>query len=313
MTNKFIITQLKSINIHEILFDVVLIVYSEFFLYGIITGGRWFVELMGLNAFLLAGVFIDFFIIWYLGIVLKSYWSSPDQIWLKFLTGIAAIWILVSLHFGIGINSTDIFKPDMISLWIFGYMLVMIGIGGGMIFAITEFSRAKNISAARFNALKKLFPFGLWAMNIYLAYYILETLHFKKIIPGIILWSVLTISGFAVFHFLEKKALAKNGPVLPDKIREFSKKYILPFIIITLLCLWDEIYIWGKITPALKRNESVSAAGLMVYLFFSGIIPMRLLLVFQPPVNIYNILIGLFSIGYFIISVLNLLDSIFLH
>jgi len=82
-------------------------------------------------------------------------------------------------------------------------------------------------------------------------------------------------------------------------------------IVITLLCLWDEIYLWGKINPALRTGEIVSTAGMIFYLIISGIIPIRILIALQPPVNIINMIIGTGSIAYFIYSVIQLLRGLF--
>jgi hypothetical protein len=68
----FVKKYILKINRDEVVFDLFLVFYSEFFLYRLVTGGKWFVEILSLESLLLVGVFIDFFILWYIGQVLKE-------------------------------------------------------------------------------------------------------------------------------------------------------------------------------------------------------------------------------------------------
>ncbi len=303
------------LNWDEFIFDVFLFAYAEFFLYKFVTGGKWFVQVLSMETLLLAGVFIDFFIIWYVGLVLREYLGYYKKVFIFVLYGIAALWIVIALHLGVAMNVFDIFgKGDFIIMSVFGYLMVMVGIGGGIVFAGTEVQREKGKPAAavRLRALKIMVPFGMWAMNIYIAYHILKALHVKNLIPGVLLWIMFTFLEIMIFWVFERR-VKKSAPaeIRMSRFDRIFRKFIFPVIVVTLLCLWDEIFLWGSITRALNHKETLSLAGTMVYLTLAGIVPMRVILIFQPPLNLVNLAIGAGSTGYFLYSVAMLLKSIF--
>ncbi|HNW28333.1 MAG TPA: hypothetical protein PKN50_07655 [Spirochaetota bacterium] len=303
------------INRDELLFDILLYAYAEFFLYRFVTGGKWFVQVLSMESLLAAGVFVDFFVIWYLGMVFREYLAYYKNVYIYVLYGIAALWIVIALHLGVVMNVFDIFgKQDFIIMSVFGYLLVMVGIAGGIVFAATEVQRGrgKPVAAVRLRALRIVFPVGMWAMNIYLVYHLLEALYMKSFLIGIPLWLLLTFLEYYLFRFFEKRA-KKNVPVelRPSGFDRIFRSYLFPVIVVTLLCLWDEIFLWGSITRALGRGEVLSLGGTIAYLTLAGIVPLRIILIFQPPLNLVNIAIGAGSMGYFLYSVAMLLQSIF--
>ncbi len=303
------------LNRDELIFDLLLVAYSEFFLYKFVTGGKWFVQVLSMETLLVAGIFIDFFIIWYLGLVLREYLGYYKKAYIILLYGIAALWIVIALHLGVIMNVFDIFgRHDIIVMSVFGYLLVMMGIGGGIVFAGTEVQRGrgKPVAAVRLRALRILVPFGMWAMNIYLVYHLLEAVYMKSFLAGIPLWLLVTFLEFYIFWIFEKRA-RKSAPaeIRPSRGDRIFRKYIFPVLVVTLLCLWDEIFLWGRITRALSRGETLSAAGTIAYLILAGIVPMRVILIFQPPLNLVNLALGAGSMTYFLYSVAMLLESVF--
>ncbi len=303
------------LNGDELIYDLFLYAYAEFFLYKFVTGGRWLVEILSMKTLLLGGVFIDFFIIWYLGIILKEYLGYYMKPLVMVMYGIAALWIVCALHIGIAKNVFDIFgKPDLIVMSVFAYLMVTVGIGGGIVFAGTEVQRGRGtpVAAARARALKILLPFGMWAMNIYIIYYLLDALRMKYILIGIPLWALFTFLEFYLFWIIEKRMRKSASPDgRPSGADTVFRKFILPVIAVTLLCLWDEIFLWGSITRALKNGETLSLAGTLAYLTLAGIVPMRVILIFQPPLSLVNLAIGAGSMGYFLYSVAMLIKSVF--
>lgn len=306
---------LFRLNGDELIYDLVLYAYAEFFLYKFVTGGKWLVEILSMKTLLLGGVFIDFFIIWYLGIILREYLGYYKKPIVIVMYGIAALWIVCALHIGIAKNVFDIFgKPDIIVMSVFAYLMVTVGIGGGIVFAGTEVERGrgKPVAAVRARALKILLPFGMWAMNIYIVYCLLDALRMKYILIGIPLWALFTFLEFYLFWIVEKR-LKKGASVHrePSRTDTIFIKFLFPVIAVTLLCLWDEIFLWGSITRALKNGETLSMAGTLAYLTLAGIVPMRIILIFQPPLNLVNLAIGAGSMGYFLYSVAMLIKSVF--
>jgi len=67
---------------------------------------------------------------------------------------------------------------------------------------------------------------------------------------------------------------------------DYYIKNISTIILTLLLCLWDEMYfkIVVKKLTGLKK---------FYYLFFTGVIPLRIIIMFEPPIRIKNIIIGL--------------------
>lgn len=305
-----------NINPDEVLFDVFLVVYAQFFLYKLVTGGKWFVEILSMNALFVIGVFIDFFVLWYIGMIFRSYWGYYKKVSVFIAFFVAALWILVSLHLGMASNVFDLFgKPDLIIMSVFGYLMVVVGIGGGIVFAGTEYQmgKGKPTAAERLNAMKKLLPIGMWAMNIYIVYHLLDALDMKSWILGIGLWAVMIFLEFYPLHCAEiavrKRPPAPPGAALTPAASAFYR-FVFPVIIVTLLSLWNEIYLWGKLAPAVRAHEAVSIAGMIFYLVLTGIIPMRLLMLFKPPLNLVNLTAGAGSIGYFVYSIISLVSKI---
>jgi len=302
------------VNRDELLFDIMLYAYAEFFLYRFVTGGKWFVQVLSMESLLVAGVFVDFFIIWYLGMVLREYVAFYKNVYIYVLYGIAALWIVIALHLGVVMNVFDIFgKSDFIVMSVFGYLLVMVGIAGGVVFAATEVQRGKGkpVAAVRLRTLKIVVPIGMWAMNIYMVYHILGALNMRSFLVGIPLWLLFTFLEYFLFRFFEKR-VQKNAPaeLRPSRFDRIFRSYLFPVIVVTLLCLWDEIFLWGSITRALSRGETLSLAGTIAYLTLAGIVPMRIILIFQPPLNLVNLAMGAGSMGYFLYSVAMLLKSV---
>jgi len=199
---------LFSINRDELLFDILLFVYVEFFLYSMVTGGKWFIQILSVNTLFTLGVVIDFFIIWYLGIIYSRYRKNTENFSIRILVVLISFWIVISLHFGIAFNIFDIYgKPDIIVLAVFGYLLVMVGIGGGTVFAFTEAykSMGKPVIADRWNAIKKLLPIGMIAMNVYIAYQIVDALHVKNFFLGFFIWALLGFIEFYIPSIIEKE------------------------------------------------------------------------------------------------------------
>jgi hypothetical protein len=314
--SSFLKKYIININPDEVLFDIFLVVYAEFFLYKLVTGGKWFVEILSMKTLLVIGVFIDFFIIWYLGMIFRAYWDNYRKIGPFIAFFIAAVWIVCALHLGMILNVFDLFgERDFIIMSVFGYLAVMVGIGGGVVFAGTEFQmgKGKQTAAERLHAMKIVLPFGMWAMNIYLVYHLLDELQMKYWVLGIVLWAVMI---FLEFYPLHRAELAARKRPVPPAGAPLSRaagafyRFVFPVIVITLLCLWDEIYLWGKLSPAVRAHETVSVAGMVAYLVLTGIIPMRLLLLFKPPLNAVNLLAGAGSVGYFIYSIVSLVMKI---
>jgi len=66
-----------------------------------------------MKSLFIVGVFIDFFIIWYLGLLFREYRRSYKNVYVFILYFCAALWILIALHMGMAMNVSDIFIRDI--------------------------------------------------------------------------------------------------------------------------------------------------------------------------------------------------------
>lgn len=308
---------LLRVNPGEIIFDVLLVLYAEFFLYTVAAPGGSLVGSLSADGLFITGILIDFFIIWYLGISFTRFLNRTENPFI--LVGVAAmgLWLVVSLHFGIAINIGDILGGTAGNRFFFlgmtwGAPLVIIGIGGGVVFAFTEpkAARGEAVLHERALALQKLFPLGMLTLGAGIAWRVVKHLHFGGIILGIVIWALVVAAAWALPRAAEA-AFNRQTPGARDRAASVFMAYLFPVILATLVCLWDEIYLWGRLTPALREGTPWSAAGMVAYFFGSGIIPLRILMVLEPPVSIITAVTGLASLGFFIWQVLILVRGLF--
>jgi hypothetical protein len=112
------------------------------------------------------------------------------------------------------------------------------------------------------------------------------------------LWIILILFGSALAGCLALVALilVKRFLIL---IRVYNRVAIsfeiaFPFLIISALVFWNEVQQYYL--------SDFSHTGRLGILFFTGILPFRLLLVFNPPLKAINLLIGIASLVFFIFS-----------
>lgn len=310
----------KNINWHELTFDIVLICYASFFLLSVAGESGRFYESFSIVYLIITSIISTFFIIWYFGILYNIFRSYTTSIKILIFVGLVCLWIAVAQVFTLVKNIGWIYNLESDhGLIILGYSFIIIyGFLLGIFFAVTEvYNKSDNIKESRLlsRILFLRFFAGYFLFNAYISLLSIFSLN-QKISISVIIAIVVTviITGLIIFSFPFEKKLKKrlkSEKVFEGRTLVFFKHYILPIIIITSLCLVEEIYIWGKINSALVQEEIVSNAEMIFHLTISGILPMRLLFALHPPITGLGIIGGLASISYFIYRCVDLLQNIF--
>lgn len=279
-----------KVHVGELLFDVVLIVYTEFFLYSVIGKGDLLYKAVSFNLLVYSFPFITFFITWYNGF-LAARLNIPKK--LSFILTILFIWIPASMLIFTDLNLNKLSGGTMGNMqhyW--SYFGVIVGIFAGVIFGTTENLVEEGKSAFIQRLLGMAVPFGL--LFFYLGFSVTTKINF--------LYFILAIGVPIGMIRLTNKLEEKKGRRV-SKLYLIFRAYIFPFIIIAILCIWQEVFIWGKINGALMNNTTLTIPGMLGYLVITGIIPIRIIMAFQLTATFFGRLTGLVSIGFFIYSV----------
>ncbi len=289
-----------KINLHEIIFDVILFVYTKFFLYTIVTRGKMFYQLIKPEWFFALSILIAFFISWYVGLLLLSFFNKNKGKLYTFLS-ILGLWIPCSMSIFLTYSFSGISGGynKFVELGFFGSLVGMIG---GYAFGTTEYiaREGKSVLISRLEVMTlvcALFFFYLgFSGRIFVDFAYFPFICF-------ILCLVCGIGGIKLTNMLEER---DKKPI--SKFYKHFMGYIYPFIVLAFLCIWQELYLWGRINGALSNNEIVTVPGILLYLLVSGIIPVRIMMALQPPRTRINITLGFFAISYFVYSVSNIVD-----
>ncbi|MCP4130078.1 MAG: hypothetical protein GY754_03575 [bacterium] len=287
----------------EIIFDLFLVIYSEFILYSVIPGDMKLYQLFTMNWLVFMGIAITFFITWYAGLLAAGFAHRVKKKFLTIPYMLLLLWIPASMFLFIAWNleelSVDGLNKGQLYWSFFGGLL---GLISGLIFAYTEqqVERGKSVLQTRVQAMTG--PLGL--IFIYTG--------FSPLVDKLMI--LFFIMGFIIFF-----AGIKIGSMLEDKNydeRPISRSYtifrtwIFPVIIVMIICLWEELYIWGKIEGALMNNKTLSVKEMLGYLTVSGIIPLRIMMILRPPFTLFGLLTGAATMGYFIYCITVLIKSV---
>jgi hypothetical protein len=293
-----------KIRTNELFFDLALVLYSEFLLYSVLGRGKMLYQLFSIKWLVLTGPIIAFFITWYTGFLAARYSRRIKNRKLDHILHALFIWVPVSMLLLIdrnieGISGGAVAKGDR--YW--NYFGVIVGILAGNIFGYTERYSEEGRSVLQYRLEGMAIPTALFFF--YLGFY-------QAFITGLSPFIFFILSLGSYF------GLFKLGSYLDDDREQkissfyhFFRLHIFPFVTIVILCFWEELFIWGKINGALMKGDTVSSPGMLVYLVMTGIIPVRIIMAFQPPATLPGIVTGLLSISYFIFSIINLIGQVF--
>ncbi len=86
-------------------------------------------------------------------------------------------------------------------------------------------------------------------------------------------------------------------------LAKFAKN-TFPFFIISVLVFWTGVAIHFMINDFGDAGGKISTSGMLFSVFASGLVPFRIIMLFNAPIRIGNIIIGILSLGYFMFQMI---------
>lgn len=80
-----------------------------------------------------------------------------------------------------------------------------------------------------------------------------------------------------------------------------------PFFIIAVLVFWSGMAIYFMQRDFGNGYGQLSMGGMLFSVFVSGLIPFRILMMFNAPLRVTNIVIGILSLAYFLFQMMNMI------
>jgi len=284
-----------------IIFDLFLFVYSEFILYSIIPDDMKLYQLFTLNWLVFMGIVITFFISWYGGYLFSGFMSRINERFIGIAT-LISLWIPGSMFLFIAWNLESLSIDGLSKGQVYwSYFGVIIGLLAGSIFGLTEQMAEKGKSVLQYRVQGMMIPSSL--CFFYLGF------SPSIEVPAFIFFAMGMVSYLLCFKIGDM--LDNNEERHLSRAYKIFRRWVFPFIIVMIFCLWEELYIWGKIQGALMKNKTVPVTEMLFYLTVSGIIPVRIIMVLRPPFTFFGLFTGTAAMGYFIYSVSALVNRIF--
>lgn len=107
---------------------------------------------------------------------------------------------------------------------------------------------------------------------------------------------------------LLRKPLARWEPATPLVRGSLwaGRMVLLPLVTSLALVLWQELTLLGMVKAAVNNKTVLSDTGALLSCFFGGIIPLRLLAAFTPPVRWTNLVAGAAVMVLYVMAILDL-------
>jgi hypothetical protein len=91
---------------------------------------------------------------------------------------------------------------------------------------------------------------------------------------------------------------------------QLFKAYVLPFFIVSSMCILEEIYVWGAVHRTQLTGGELESGYLLKHLLVTGIIPMRIIFALHPPISRLNIITGGLGLTYFVYEIVILVNEL---
>ncbi|MBN1533648.1 MAG: hypothetical protein JXA20_13345 [Spirochaetes bacterium] len=295
-------TTLFHLHWHHVIFDVFLVVWSEFFLYSIITRGKNLYQFLGTDHLAVSTVAITFVLSWYLSIV---YFHVDRKIANATIRTILFLLVLAipffMCFFGyLSIKGIIGREPDN-TVFFWTFFGTLFGIFAGFAFGYTEQGADEGKSIMHPRILSLLFITII--ATFYISFFLMGQVN-----PFIVIASggLVSLILFGIHKYLDKRE-----PKDLSRAYHYFRRFIFPFLLFLILCFWEELYLWGKIHLVQQKNETPSFLSMVGYLSISGVIPVRIIMILYPRVSITGICTGIVSLGYFLYSLRSLIAGLF--
>jgi hypothetical protein len=89
-----------------------------------------------------------------------------------------------------------------------------------------------------------------------------------------------------------------------------GRMVLLPLVTSLALVLWQELTLLGMVKAAVNNKTVLSDTGALLSCFFGGIIPLRLLAAFTPPVRWPNLVAGAAVMALYVMAILDLTKAL---
>ncbi len=106
---------------------------------------------------------------------------------------------------------------------------------------------------------------------------------------GLILGFLSLLNKFGIYKYLSR--FARNT---------------FPFFIVAVLVFWTGVALHFMMSDFADGTGKVSTTAMVFSVLSSGLVPFRIIMLFNAPVRITNIVIGIFCLGYFLIQMVML-------
>ncbi|OHD55483.1 MAG: hypothetical protein A2Y33_11785 [Spirochaetes bacterium GWF1_51_8] len=125
---------------------------------------------------------------------------------------------------------------------------------------------------------------------------------------GAILFVLITAGAVTGTILLKRCFIDKDFTAIPavKKIAGPLKMFVIPFFTAIAMIVWSELSMISAAQDLIHENLAVNMANIFPYLLLSGLVPVRVVILFAPPVKPLNILISAVTMYLFFVN----LDSV---
>ena len=283
-----------------------------FILFGIILSrgyfSNYFFTEISPTKLLALYLFVVIAVSWYMGFILGRYTIYYNETlnkmarWILGIAGITLLGYLMAIIITMVDDRNQVVDKSAEHFGMFATFMLVIG----PLFGIGGYMTAQR--AIKFEAtgiLEKeddgeMMYVGLICMLVSVAFLVyVSQLNFVQQSSASFIWFIFIFIGAAlagVVAFLIMKAIKWFLVLIGLYYRlAFIFETAFPFVIISALIFWNEM----------QRHylSGLSPTTFLGVLFFTGILPFRMMLVFNPPLRAINLLIGIASFAFYIWSV----------
>ncbi|MBN1410315.1 MAG: hypothetical protein JW969_05685 [Spirochaetales bacterium] len=315
----------KFINLDELVFDII-IATGIVFIGNMVVQQRNFKELLGGEFLPNLLIAIDFMLGYYfsktaISMVDKNMFKSSELPGLKKLIA-PALYAVVACYtlFVLWISLPVILEVPGVFTFVLGIILIilgaMVGLAAGFKSLEPEKDKKENLKETK----EKESKFAQYlneesiarhpsiilpvASFLYVVVFMISLFGDTTGITGILIFilaivlgivSIVVSGGVVSGWIILYEFITARLPVM-DKI---FRNILVPLFFACILVTWEHIYLLSAIDDPTK----IDLGKIFFVLFFTGIIPLRIILFFKPPVRIINLVTGAISIAFYIYSV----------
>jgi len=296
--------------------DILLLVFSFFISHELFSERGLFVRLQPWHISAMYSI-VTLTVPWYLGYLYvhnKSYYEKGIMKLLLWLFCIMVVMILINL-IRLVFKMEGIMDPEFMNnptgfTAVFSMFLLVIGpmmsIGGGMA-ADDEKDEIKNgptkfdPSNASVTGVFAILIIAIAAM-IYIIGQFGEGAGGWVVIVGFLGGPLVAVIVYGIFL---KLIMLLDGLGIYQYLKLFATNSF-PFFIIAVLVFWSGVAVHFMMEDFANSAGRLSRGGMLFALCVSGLIPFRIFMMFNAPLRLINIIIGICTVAYFIIQMMML-------